>query len=308
MSDLDKLPEWAATRVEPGSNGPDPDRSPHGRRRRPWLPVAVGGSVVLVAAMAALGYWVAGQVADDSPVDASDAAANEVGSEPASTEATGGETAAAGDVDATTTTTTAAVDATTTTAAEEAEEAATDQTGADAGNRNGEIRYAVFDGGQVFLRGRVPSAEVSEAIETRAGLVVGPDNVFNEYEIDPTVPIEVASPLYVEDVVLFEFNSIEIQSAFLPILDLGTLLLVQNPKAEITVVARTDAVGPADVNLEVSRQRGQAVVDYWVRKGIDPSRVSVDARGESDASDDDDPEDAALNRRAEFTISNFLAE
>jgi outer membrane protein OmpA-like peptidoglycan-associated protein len=58
--------------------------------------------------------------------------------------------------------------------------------------------------------------------------------------------------------------------------------------------------------MEVSEQRAQAVIDYWVRKGIDPSRLIADARGETEASEDDDEETAALHRRAEFVIEGLL--
>ena len=87
---------------------------------------------------------------------------------------------------------------------------------------------------------------------------------------------------------------------------LGTLLLVQNPNVTITVVTRTDAVGSEASNLEVSRLRAQAVINYWLGKGIDSSRLIADPRGEEGASEDDDEQTAALNRRAEFIISGLL--
>jgi outer membrane protein OmpA-like peptidoglycan-associated protein len=106
--------------------------------------------------------------------------------------------------------------------------------------------------------------------------------------------------------VLFDFNSVEIEPEFLPALDLGTLLLLQNPTVTITVVTRTDATGSEAVNMEVSEQRAQAVIDYWVREGVDRSRLAADARGEADASEDDDEEAAARLRRAEFVIEGLL--
>ena len=55
-----------------------------------------------------------------------------------------------------------------------------------------------------------------------------------------------------------------------------------------------------------SQQRGQAVANYWIKKGIDQSRITIDARGEADAKDSDDAKAAALNRRAEFIITGLL--
>lgn len=169
-------------------------------------------------------------------------------------------------------------------------------------------RIAVFRGGKVYLSGSVPSEEVGQFIEQKAAAVVGPDNVVNEYVIDPSVVIEPGSsaPLYVEDVVLFEFNSIEVAQAFLPILDLGTLLLRQNPQASVTVVTRTDAIGSEEVNLDVSTKRAQAVINYWLGKGVNPDQINADPRGEEGASESDDEQTAALNRRAEFIITGLL--
>ena len=179
---------------------------------------------------------------------------------------------------------------------------AADVTGTDSG------RQAIFRGGKVYLSGPVPSEEIGQLIEQKAAAVVGPDNVINQYTIDPSTVIEQgeSAPLYVEDVVLFEFNSMEIAEPFFPILDLGTLLLSQNPQASVTVVTRTDAVGSEAVNLEVSIRRADAVVEYWLSKGVDPDQIKTDPRGEELASDDDDAETAARNRRAEFIITGLL--
>lgn len=183
-----------------------------------------------------------------------------------------------------------------------------DGDGADEAPMNSGNRQAFFRGGKVYLTGAVPSEEIGELIVSKAAEVVGPENVVNEYTIDPSATIDPGSsaPLYVEDVILFEFNSIEISQAFLPILDLGTLLLRQNPQASVTVVTRTDATGSVETNLEVARRRAQAVINYWVGQGVDPDQIQADPRGEEGASEDDDTETAAKQRRAEFVITGLL--
>ncbi|MDH3679692.1 MAG: OmpA family protein, partial [Acidimicrobiia bacterium] len=173
-------------------------------------------------------------------------------------------------------------------------------------NSDGSIRYAVLEGGQLFLRGRVHSEAYGQRIEEVALGVMGPGNVINEYEVDPDTPDVIGGPVYVEDVVLFEFNSIEVAPAFLPILDLGTALMTQNPTVEITIVSRTDSAGSEAVNMDVSEQRAGAVVNYWARQGIDTSRLTIDARGEEEASAGDDESEAALDRRVEFIINNLF--
>ncbi|MCP3992979.1 MAG: OmpA family protein [Actinomycetia bacterium] len=304
MSEIDELPSWAGRALQdPGAAMEAPSPPPSGvtERLKPAILALLGVILLAIIAAAAFAFLRGADddVATDAPVTTVD-----------STEAVADEATSSDDSTATTTVAAPTTATTTsTTAASPTTQAATEDTtpASDGGeNADGSARYAVFKGGQVFLRGRVPSEEVGAVIETRAGAVVGPDNVFNEYEIDPSAPASISAPLYVEDVVLFGFNSIRVETAFLPILDLGTMLLVQNPNVTVTVVTRTDAVGSEASNLRISEQRAQAVINYWLGKGIDPSRLIIDARGEEGTSEDDDEETKALSRRAEFVITGLL--
>lgn len=304
------------------------------RRRRPLAMFLFGFlGLCALAGMAALGYF----LAQSQNSNETEASVSETTDEVAEEDQAAGETAA-GDAAEDTATETAddgAAEEDSPSPAEEteADEADggqltvdTDQDAADAdtaasddgtGDQTEEVdgtataendRQAVFRGGKVYLSGSVPSEEVGMFIQQRAEAVVGEGNVVNEYQIDPTVVIEEGSsaPLYVEDVVLFEFNSIEVAQPFLPILDLGTLLLRQNPQASVTVVTRTDAIGSEEANLEVSRLRAQAVINYWLGKGVNPDQIEARPLGEEGASEDDDEQTAALNRRAEFIITGLL--
>ncbi len=328
MDNVEELPSWAAQVHVPGSNIAAPEPPPEKRRTLRYLLLGLFALLALVA-VGGLGYWAATLTADDDSTTASETLDSSVASETG--ESTDGDAAdgnsdgatndgdgdgsatAAGDTDDAEDSVedSANGDASdddagtdTTTDEDEADETTSTTTAEPVDNSDGSIRYAVLTGGQLFLRGRVPSEEYGSAIEEVAIGVLGPDNVINEYEVDPTTPELVGGPVYVEDVVLFEFNSVAIAPPFLPILDLGTALMVQNPSVEITVVSRTDAVGSEDVNLEVSQQRGQAVVNYWIRQGIDPSRITIDARGEEEASSNLD--ESALDRRVEFVINNLF--
>ncbi|MEZ5411272.1 MAG: OmpA family protein [Acidimicrobiales bacterium] len=313
MSDVEELPSWAHRTVEAGtvatSNVAQPMRAPDPERRRGRGLLFTLLGLILVGAGAFAGYWLVVRD-DDSALSTADPGTTTTAQ--ATESSTGGDQVAAGPSSSTATTaagtepagpsTTAASASPSTTALQ----ATTDSSMVSADNPAGAVRYAVFKGGQLYLRGKVPAEAVATEITTKAGMVVGPQNVHNEYQVDPTVPLEVAAPIYVEDVVLFGFNSVKVEEPFLPILDLGTLLLSQNPNVKITIVTRTDAVGSEATNLEVSRQRGDAVKNYWVKKGIDPSRITIDARGEADAKESDDAKTAALNRRAEFIITGLL--
>ncbi len=283
--------------------------------------------VLALLAMGAGGYFLAssqngteteaagGTTDADSSDESGQLASQELEEEVAPEETDGGETVAA---DTETEDAEAEADADTVTvdvddaeedpAATDDAETETEDTTDDGATAVTEERRAVFKGGKVYLQGAVPSEEIGLAIQEKAAAVVGPDNVVNEYEIDPESVIVpgVGAPLYVEDVVLFEFNSVEVAQPFLPILDLGTLLLRQNPQATVTVVTRTDAVGSEAVNLDVSTKRAQAVINYWLGKGVNADQIKAEPKGEEGASEDDDEQTAALNRRAEFIIAGLL--
>ena len=334
MDELDELPTWAARTHVPGTNlplqeAPEHEQPPKRRSFR-WLLLSAV-AVLALGAMAGLGYVAAntlgsdgsetasaGDDADsaDAAPDGAEGAAGETGDDAAD------DTSAAGPTTDTENGTAAGDEPEGSDPASEDQAAAGSDAEADGDdadnsdvtaprggevvdNTDGSIRYAVLEGGVLYLRGRVHSEEYGRAIEEVALGVMGPGNVVNEYEVDPSTPDVLGGPLYVEDVVLFEFNSIEVAPPFLPILDLGTLLMNQNPSVTIQVITRTDSVGSEAANLEVAQLRGDAIVRYWQRQGIDPARITVVPKGEEEASGNEGAE-AALDRRAEFVIDNLF--
>ena len=170
------------------------------------------------------------------------------------------------------------------------------------------VEYAVVRGGKVYLYGFAPTQELlDQAIAVTEG-VMGPDGYVVERFVDPDAPDDEGGAIFVDDKVLFAFNSVELEPDVLPILDLGVALMLQNPSAQMQIIARSDAIGSEETNLRISEERGQAVVDYWVSQGVDASRMAIDARGEADASEDDSDEVAALNRSVEFFVSNIQGD
>ncbi len=165
--------------------------------------------------------------------------------------------------------------------------------------------YAVVRGGMVYLYGFAPDQESLERSMAITEAVMGPDGYVVERFVDPDTPDTNGAPIYVDDRVLFGFNSTELDPAVLPILDLGVVLMLQNPTAQMLIIARSDAIGSEEANLEVSQRRGDAVVDYWLSQGVERSRMTVEARGEADASESDSPEIAALNRSVSFVVSDI---
>ena len=169
------------------------------------------------------------------------------------------------------------------------------------------VRWAVFSGGRVYLHGRVPNAAVAATIVRKAAAVVGDGNVEQDYVIDPSTPDVAGGPLTVVDTVQFDVNSDVARPEFGRILDLGVLLMRQNPAVRITVVGRADSRGPANYNMQLSTRRAAAVVTYIVSRGVDRSRLTIDARGAGDPLADGETADAMqANRSVEFVILGLL--
>lgn len=175
--------------------------------------------------------------------------------------------------------------------------------GATEDNPQGAIRYTVYSGGKIYMRGFARSQEEADAIVGGIEAAVGPDIVVNELEINPATPESVENPVYFEDAILFDLGSAEIQPEFQGLLNLVPLFL--NPAAgfKLTVVAKTDATGSEEYNLQLATNRAEAIVDYLTGIGVDPSLLATDPRGEAEAIETDDPEQAAQQRRVEFVFT-----
>ncbi len=73
----------------------------------------------------------------------------------------------------------------------------------------------------------------------------------------------------------------------------------------IEVKGHTDNVGSDDFNMNLSRERAEAVVEYLVSKGVNRNKLTYSYYGMTrPLSDNSSEEGRAMNRRVEFTILN----
>lgn len=284
-----------------------PPRPEDDDRRSRWVPIA--GAIALLALVGGGGFLL-GSVGDDDAIDAqggvpvSDTTIVEADTsqpEQTSTSTEPATTAPSTTAPSTTAPSTTAPSTTETTApVDDPEEVVVTVA-------EGDTRAAVLRGGVLYLGGSVPSREVADQIIERAAAVVGEDKIVDQYVIDPNSPVPTGAPLYVDDVVLFAYGSPTFDPQFTPLLDLGLLLLSQNPQVTVTVVTHTDASGSEAFNQELSFKRGQSVAQYWVDRGIPAEQIIIDARGEREPiASNDNAEGAQMNRRAEFFIEGLL--
>lgn len=81
-------------------------------------------------------------------------------------------------------------------------------------------------------------------------------------------------------------------------------LLIQAENTKLTIVGHTDNVGKAESNLNLSKYRAQAVVDYLRRKGIPENRFQmIDGKGQGEPIADNSTElGRSQNRRVVITL------
>jgi len=103
--------------------------------------------------------------------------------------------------------------------------------------------------------------------------------------------------------VSFDFNSASLKPAFSRSLDKVANILQRYPRSSIRIIGHTDNVGSAAYNKRLSEDRANAVAWSLEDAGLDPRRVSVEGRGESQPRVSNDSEAGRqLNRRVEMLI------
>ena len=117
--------------------------------------------------------------------------------------------------------------------------------------------------------------------------------------------ITIAQPIMIPRpaIVLFEFDSADMQANAMAQLGEVVQAMKQQPTLEADVVGHADAQGTESYNLALSQRRAQAVSDYLTTSSVAASRINTKWRGESEpAFPNTTAEFRALNRRVEVTL------
>ncbi|WP_121667981.1 OmpA family protein [Mesonia aquimarina] len=131
-----------------------------------------------------------------------------------------------------------------------------------------------------------------------------------EGEIAVTIELTPIKPIIKEEEIvlnpiMFDFDKATIRSQAALELDKLVGVMKKHPEMEIKVEAHTDKRGSAAYNQQLSERRAKSTVDYVVSQGIDKSRISWEAFGESKPKIDCDncsEEQYQENRRSVFRI------
>jgi outer membrane protein OmpA-like peptidoglycan-associated protein len=169
---------------------------------------------------------------------------------------------------------------------------------------------AIFDLETITLSGAVPS---QAAVERLAALALAnsktPATVTNLLTINPAVPINVGVRVIELNSVRFPAGSAEVLPPHALELDRVARVMAALPNVSVLVIGHADQRGSDAENFAISDARARAVVNYLISVGVESSRLSSRAVGESDLLLIDDDEAAlALNRRTEFIFYGLLLD
>lgn len=123
-------------------------------------------------------------------------------------------------------------------------------------------------------------------------------------EIEKIVPITFNTTIY------YDFNKTNIRSKETVTLDKVVTILNDNPTVRIRISSHSDSRGSAKYNQLLSEKRTEQVIQYFVKRGIDASRMVGESFGESQPINDCrdgkkcSKSQHQLNRRTEISVLN----
>ena len=121
----------------------------------------------------------------------------------------------------------------------------------------------------------------------------------------PEVSVEVKKRLaFAATAIQFDLGKASIKSSSNKILDEIVGILNEYSDYNMTIDGYTDNTGKADRNLELSKERANAVKEYFIGKGIAASRLRADGHGsENPVATNSTRAGRAKNRRVEMDLT-----
>ena len=126
-----------------------------------------------------------------------------------------------------------------------------------------------------------------------------------EQPTKPETPKEEKRMVTQEDLqpIYFDFDKYDLRAGDREILNLNAMVLKENSTVRIRIEGNCDERGTVEYNLALGEKRAKAALDYLLKMGIDPSRISTVSYGKERPMDPGHDEAAwAKNRRDDFVI------
>lgn len=99
------------------------------------------------------------------------------------------------------------------------------------------------------------------------------------FDVDPSEPMQAEDAVYL---VFFNWDSSDLGSGALNVLDAVNEEASKNPPTTINIIGHADTSGSTKYNERLAFKRANKVRDALIERGIDPSLLVVDAKGESE--------------------------
>ena len=128
------------------------------------------------------------------------------------------------------------------------------------------------------------------------------NDILESLVFDPPLQLSQYDEIRLDDV-LFDFDRFNLTDSAKKELDEVYVLLKKNKSMYLEVQGHTDSRGKDEYNVNLSKNRAEAVVGYLLKKGIDRSRLEIKYFGSTKPiTSNDSDEGRAKNRRVEFRI------
>jgi general secretion pathway protein A len=143
-------------------------------------------------------------------------------------------------------------------------------------------------------------------------------NQSSTQEIDPEErenqtgnPQDISTTGFIPDqkkIINFKYNSNDLSEEALEILEQTRQFIIQHPHTEVIIEGYTDAYGNDRYNKKLSTSRANIVKNYFVARGIRPSRFKTFGMGQKcPIGSNDTTEGRMLNRRVEIMLNRITS-
>ena len=110
-------------------------------------------------------------------------------------------------------------------------------------------------------------------------------------------------------VINFEVDEAVIPDVNKELLDRAAKIINEVPNMKLTIIGHTDSQASDSYNVELSRDRAEAVREYLVSQGVDASKLMTKGMGESEPIADNSTEQGRFrNRRIEFIVNDEIGQ
>ncbi len=177
------------------------------------------------------------------------------------------------------------------------------------------------EGQIITLRGEVASEDLKVRAGADAAKVWGVEEVRNLLTVSSVPVLKVLtteekvtavscqaefSKLLGREQIRFVAGKAIVNPASYPLLNNLAAASGKCPAVSFEVAGHTDADGPVDLNMALSKGRSDAVVDYLVQKGVPTERMSSVGFGPNQpVADNKTPQGRQQNRRTEFKVKGI---